>query len=260
MRVPSEHLRSTWPAGLIAAGVGLFLVLASAGVIEGKAISNRPAVFRDAREWQLAGFGMLFVCAGLLLSIPRQAEVAGRLVAMAFMIVLLVTGAGTVWYANGGSRRQKGGSMTAFLDAVGGWFQSHGVHPVMGAFLLGAVIAFAFAYRRTPGKDGAGASVTGPDGVPAASLVSGAGIAGAGSMKPGRLFGTTSVRVENSHVAMSINGKDVSFPQAVLDHLQAGRTIDAIKELRNASGLDLAEAKKVVDMLAESPLARVRNR
>ena len=258
MRVLSEHLRASWPAGLIAVGLGLFIVLASAGLIEGKAVSSRPALFRDAREWQLAGFGMLFVCAGLLLMIPDRAELTGRFVAMIFMMVLLITGAGTVWYANGGSRRQKGGSMTAFLDAVGGWFQSHGVHPVMGAFLLGAVLAFAFAYRRNPAKEASGAPYAAPGSVPGAG--GSAGVADAGAMKAGQPFGTTTVRVENSHVAMTVDGKEVSFPQAVLDHLRAGQTIEAIKELRNASGLGLAEAKKVVDLLAQSPLVKARSK
>ena len=43
--------------------------------------------------------------------------------------------------------------MTAFLDSIANWFQSVGVHPVLGAFMAGAVIAFVFAYRRSPPVD-----------------------------------------------------------------------------------------------------------
>lgn len=119
MCIVTEQLRESWRAGLLVAGLGMFIILFSAGVIEGKPVSARRALFNDPRDWQIAAFGGVFLCAGLLLVIPQRAQALGRFTAMAFTMVLLAAAAGTVWFANGGARRQKGGSMNAFLDALG---------------------------------------------------------------------------------------------------------------------------------------------
>lgn len=147
-------LRKSWPIGLLAAGVGLFLILYSLGVIEARSASRRNAVFNDPGHWQIVAFGLVFVISGALFAIPERARALGRFVAMLFTVVMLTAGAGTIWYANGGSHRQKGGSMEAFLDSIAAWFRSFGLHPVLGAFIAGALIAFVFAYRRSP-PDGA---------------------------------------------------------------------------------------------------------
>lgn len=118
------------------------------------------------------------------------------------------------------------------------------MHPVLGAFLLGAVIAFAFAYRRNPEGGAPGQGNASPTKI---------------VPQDGRGPGTTTVRVEDSHVSMTVDGRQVAMPQAILDHVRAGRKIEAIKELRAASDLDLAQAKKVIDMLAESRIARGGN-
>lgn len=108
MRISTDWLRSTWPAGLLAAGLGLLMILLAAGVIEGKPVNTRRALFNDPRERQLAAFGLIFACAGLSQMIPKRAEALGRFNAMMMAMAMLAAGAGTIWFANGGSRRQKG--------------------------------------------------------------------------------------------------------------------------------------------------------
>lgn len=130
--------------------------------------------------------------------------------------------------------------MNAFLDAVGAWFQSFGVHPVLGAFILGAVIAFAFAYRRSAAPESA----------------DGAGLANRAAVRPRGMVESTTVKVENTNISMTVNGKDMQMPSEVIAQLRAGNKIEAIKALRHASGLDLKEAKDVVEMIEKSPLLR----
>jgi hypothetical protein len=233
-------LRNTWPAGLLVVGLGLFIVLASLGVIELQTVSRRKALFNDAREWQIAGFGLIFACAGLLLMIPQRAQALGRFAAMVFMLVVLVTASGTIWFASGGATRQKGGSMNAFLDSIAAWFSSFGIHPVLGAFIAGVLIAFVFAYRRNT-EAGSGLE---------------AGLAQARPGRQGGMFDSTSMRVENTNVSLTVNGKDTTLPPEVIAHLKKGDKIAAIKALREAAGLDLVEAKRLAEMLAESPLLR----
>ena len=69
---------------------------------------------------------------------------------MALILAILFAGAGSIWYGNGGVGSKRASNMTASLDSIAKWFLSVGVHPVLGAFLAGAVIAFVFAYRRSP--------------------------------------------------------------------------------------------------------------
>ncbi len=106
MCLSTEILRKTWPAGLIAAGTGLFLMALSFGLIEFRSVSSHRAVFNDPHQWQITAFGLLFVHAGMSLVIPERAQALGRFNAMLFIVIVLAAGSGTIWFSDGGSSRQ----------------------------------------------------------------------------------------------------------------------------------------------------------
>jgi hypothetical protein len=155
---------------------------------------------------------------------------------MALVIGMVFAAAGSVWYGNGGAALQKGGSMTAFLDGIAKWFQSIGVHPVLGAFMAGVVIAFVFAYRRSPPVE----------------LTPGAPAPVARAL----LAESESVASQTANAKVTIDGRTVEIPPQVMAHIRNGHKIEAIKALRNASGLDLKAAKAAVDSIADSPAMR----
>ena len=66
------------------------------GVIEGRAVGSRGALFNNARHWQLTAFGLVFALVGASLWIPRQFEALGRFNAMVLMLTAVVAGAGSV--------------------------------------------------------------------------------------------------------------------------------------------------------------------
>jgi hypothetical protein len=53
--------------------------------------------------------------------------------------------------------------MDDFLGEIAGWFQSIGLHPVLGAFIAGALVAFVLSCKRSPGKAPAAVEITAPD-------------------------------------------------------------------------------------------------
>ena len=228
---PNNDRRSRLIGGALAVALGLFMVLLSQGVIEGHTGSRRSALFNDPRNWQLAAFGLMFALAGVALLIPPRFEALLRFNAMSLILAMMFAGGGSIWYGSGGRTLQKGGSMTAFLDSIAKWFQSVGVHPVLGAFLAGVVIAFVFAYRRSP-------SVELPPGGPAARPMFTDGGSAASPVAGTKL---------------NINGRSVGFSPEVMAYIRADKKIEAIKALRHSSGLDLKSAKDAVEAMAESP-------
>lgn len=225
--------RAALIAGGLAMAMGGLLIAASLGVIEFGTPRGRPAVFRDPRHWQLAAFGLTFFCAGAAVALQRRMEMLARFNGMVLLLSLFIGLWGSVWYARGGSRQQKGGSMDGFLDSIAAWFRSFGVHPVLGAFVAGALIAFVFAYRRSPKNvaDAARPALTSP---------------GRGMVE------TTATVVSSGPNDIDLNGRRIEVPRSVIEHARAGRTIEAIKELRQSSGLDLKDSKHVIDRLSRS--------
>ena len=65
----------------------------------------------------------------------------------------------------------------------------------------------------------------------AAGLAAGAGggLAEPVSRKQSGMFDSTSLRVENTNVSLTVNGKDTQLPPEVIAHLQKGDKIAAIK-------------------------------
>lgn len=131
--------------------------------------------------------------------------------------------------------------MDPIFDAVAAWFLSAGLHPVLGSFLAGAAIAYGLVLVFRPSnREPGSAQLHSPGAVkPQAALF--------------ELPDNPSAAVRQStRISMTINNAPVDVPGEVLAHIRAGNTIDAIKALREASGLGLKEAKDVVDMLTKS--------
>lgn len=155
---------------------------------------------------------------------------------MALVICAAAALGGSVWYG-GEAKLQQGGSLTAFLDNIARWFQSVGVHPVLGAFLVGAVIAF-FSARR-------GSSPSEPSiHEPAATAARCARVE------------KEIMNLHAAHEPITINGRTIDVSPEVIAHIQAGNKIEAIKALREATGMELVSAKQIVGKIAASPATR----
>lgn len=127
--------------------------------------------------------------------------------------------------------------MKAFFDSIAHGFEAVGLHPVLGAFIVGAVIAFIFARRSSADVADIAAHK-----LPAASLPMGA------SFK-------SNVTLADK-TSLTIDERSVELPAEVLAQIRAGNKIEPIKALRAATGVDLKTAKEIVDKIAASPMAR----
>jgi ribosomal protein L7/L12 len=60
-----------------------------------------------------------------------------------------------------------------------------------------------------------------------------------------------------SRGSVSVNGKTIELDGDTLNNIiklaRESKTIEAIKELRSVTGLDLKEAKEMVEIIAQSP-------
>lgn len=127
--------------------------------------------------------------------------------------------------------------MNAFFDSIARAFETIGLHPVLGAFIAGAVIAYVFARRSSrdaaaPGSHGLKTHSTAPS-VAFKSVVSNA-----------------------EDISLTVNGRNINLPREVMNLIRAGSKIEAIKVLRVAAGADLKTAKDLVDQFAASPIGR----
>ena len=124
--------------------------------------------------------------------------------------------------------------MNAFFDSIAHAFEAMHVHPVLGAFIAGAVIVFVF--MRASSRDPADPGVHAP-----------------ASVAPPASVAIKSNIYQTENIPVMVNGRKVEFPPEVMTLIRAGNKIDAIKAVRTATGLDLKEAKEIVDKLAASP-------
>lgn len=129
--------------------------------------------------------------------------------------------------------------MTAFLDQISQAFTSLGIHPVLGAFLVGVLLVLALRRRRLPASIAAGVATDGESG-------------------PG-MFTKSVVRMEQAQTSVTVDGRtvdlDAAAMAAIAKKIRSGDKIEAIKLVREKTGLGLAEAKHLVEALASSPLA-----
>lgn len=129
-------------------------------------------------------------------------------------------------------RSEEDRHMLPWLDAVAAWLAGLGIHPVLGAFVTG-VLAGLVVRPRHAAVDGTG--------------------------RPGLLTSST-VTLEHGSGSLSVNGTTVplesSVLAAVVETIRSGHTIDAIKLVREKTGLGLAESKLLVETVSKSALLR----
>ena len=114
-----------------------------------------------------------------------------------------------------------------------------GVHPVLGAFVVGAVIAFVFARSRSASSSSDEPEILLP---PTPQTRSGT---------PVQYHKETALHAAQGTV--KYKGRIYDFPSEVMDHIRAGAKIEAIKVLRSKTGIDLKTAKEIVDRAAAMP-------
>lgn len=101
-------------------------------------------------------------------------------------------------------------------DAFGAWFDAFGVPPVLGAFVFGLLLAYAVLPRRG-------------ERAPATPVV---------------------VRRTAGGPSVELGERKIDIPAEVALRAASGDKIAAIKALRHAAGLQLIDAKRIVDALA----------
>lgn len=136
--------------------------------------------------------------------------------------------------------------MTVYLDHFGTYLNSIGVHPVLGAFIVGFLLA-ALIFRR--GKDSgisfgveAGASTHLRDRLSSSNQIS------AVSKISSELF----VSPVSSHI--TVNGQTLPLGGQDAEHLmrliREGKTIEAIKTIREIGNFGLKDAKDAVEIIS----------
>lgn len=119
--------------------------------------------------------------------------------------------------------------MTSLLDGIAAAFADLGIHPVLGAFAAGLVVALLARAVRRP-ADGVATS--------AAALQPAAA----------RTSATPDAATARAHAA----GLPSDVSEVVTRAIRDGRTIEAIKAVREATGVGLKEAKDLVEALARA--------
>jgi hypothetical protein len=122
------------------------------------------------------------------------------------------------------------------LDAVASWFQSHGIHPVFGGTIVG-VCALVFVR------------------VLRLALGNGEGVVTVGSGSSSGVK-NMSIRAVDSRIQINLNGREIAVSSEIsakiFETLKRKNKIEAIKLLRTEYGLELIEAKGLVDTLSQS--------
>lgn len=127
--------------------------------------------------------------------------------------------------------------MKAFFDNIADAFEAIGVHPVLGAFIAGLIIAYIFSRRRSTDAE-----------LPGAGGHTGAAMPMGVSFK-------TDVSQANG-MSLTVNGRTVDVPAEVMAHIRGNDKIAAIKLLRASARVDLKTAKQIVDAFAAAPMTR----
>lgn len=111
-----------------------------------------------------------------------------------------------------------------FLDSASAWLTSHGIHPMVGAFIVGAGVVVALRPRRKRDGD----VVLAPP--PTAVLD----------------------RASAGTFTATVNGNVLQLPGQVEQLIREKRLIDAIKAVRAATGLGLKESKDLVEQISRT--------
>ena len=126
------------------------------------------------------------------------------------------------------------------MDGFSQFFASLGISPLLGGVLIGAVLIFLLMGR------------SGDRDVKAWGGLMTEKPASDGLMSRVRFGGTFSqVRIENNGQPIELSGEASA---ELLNLLRQGDKIGAIKLIREVSGLDLTDAKQIVDAMERSGL------
>ena len=122
------------------------------------------------------------------------------------------------------------------LNELSRWFESMGVHPVLGGAIAGTLLVLFFRAlmsRRDPADDTARGQSPRSAGKPAVHTLA-------------LTFGESRIQIQR-------NGENVLLPDEVsaqiLQLVKDNKKIEAIKLLRGASGLGLYDAKQLIDSI-----------
>lgn len=131
--------------------------------------------------------------------------------------------------------------MNAWLDSVQKYFETLGIHPMLGAFIAGVVVSFLLRRRSS---NAASASVS-------------SGMAPA-SASPSMITKSSVSFASTGKVTM--NGNTVDLNAETMNQIKAlmaqNNKIEAIKVLRHAAGLDLKDAKDIIEAFQASGMLK----
>lgn len=124
------------------------------------------------------------------------------------------------------------------LDALSAWLSAQGIHPLIGGFVAGVVamllVRMSMSATRDATPDDSKSSIRASAGMLNSTLRS-------------------EIRTLGTQISVNNNGQDITLPEDVsreiFTHLANNRKIDAIKVLREATGMDLLAAKTLVEVL-----------
>lgn len=126
------------------------------------------------------------------------------------------------------------------LDALSAWLSAQGIHPLIGGFVAGVVAMLLVRMSMSATRDAT------PDDSKSSIRA---------SASAGMLNSTlrSEIRTLGTQISVNSNGQDITLPEDVsreiFGHLANNRKIDAIKVLREATGMDLLAAKTLVEVL-----------
>ena len=127
------------------------------------------------------------------------------------------------------------------MNEITRWFETLGISPLLGGAIVGAIVVFLLTRRSDRNVPALGTAAA-PSSADRKSL-----------RQSGVTAAFTQIRIEN-------NGQPIELsPEAsseVMDLLRKGDKIGAIKVLRTATGLGLAESKNMVEAMERSGIGQ----
>ncbi len=124
------------------------------------------------------------------------------------------------------------------MNEITRWFESMGVSPLLGGVIIGAIVVFLLTRRSARNVQPLGAT-TGPPPAERKQI--------------NMSSAYTQIRIENNGQPIDLSAE---ASREIVDLLRKGDKIGAIKTLRMATGLGLAESKNMVEAMERSGVAK----
>ena len=127
------------------------------------------------------------------------------------------------------------------MNEISRWFESFGVSPLFAGIIIGAIVMFLLTRRSDRNVKPLGAAPEVPDvarGASRKNIVSGP---------------LTQIRIQNNGQPIELS-PEVS--EKIMSLLKSGNKIEAIKVLREATGLGLAESKHMAEAIERGAIER----